>query len=91
MLQAATYPPRNAPAKVKPELVETWHGLENTPSLFQTVVLFDAACNHESFYIINLICPYFRIFFHLYYSIYSLYGNTFELLFMFLFIMSARE
>ena len=27
----------------------------------------------------------------LYYGIYSLYGNTFDLLFMFLFIVSARE
>ena len=91
MLQAATEPPRNAPAKEGPELVETWNGPGNTPSFFQTVVLIDAACNHESFYIINLISPYFRLFFHLYYSIYSLYGNTFDLLFMFLFIMSARE
>ena len=65
MLQAATYPPRNAPAKVRPELVETWNGLGNTPSLFETVVLIDAACNHESFYIINLISPYFRLFFSL--------------------------
>ena len=71
--------------------VETWNGLGNTPSLFQTVDLIDAACNHESFYIINLISPYFRLFFHLYCSIYSLYGNIFDHLFMFLFIMSARE
>ena len=86
MLQAATYLPRNAPAKVRPELVETWNGLGNTPSLFQTVVLIDAACNHESFYILNLVSPYFRLFFHLYYSIYSSYGNIFDLLFMFLFL-----
>ena len=58
MLQAATYPPRNAPAKVRPELVETWNWLGNTPSLFQTVALIDAACNHES---INLISPYFKL------------------------------
>ena len=49
-------------AKVRPELVETWNGLGNTPSLFQTVVLIDAACNHESFYIIHLIFPYFKLF-----------------------------
>ena len=63
MLQAATEPPRNAPAKVRPELIETWNGLGNTPSLFQTVVLIDAACNHESVYIIYLTFPYFRFFF----------------------------
>ena len=45
---------------MRPELVETWNGLRNTPSLFQTVVLIDAACNHKSFYIINLISPYFK-------------------------------
>ena len=46
-----------------PELVETWNGLRNTPSVFQTVVLIDAACNHESFYIMNLILSYFKLFF----------------------------
>ena len=73
------------------ELVETWNGLRNTPSLFQTVVLIDAASNDESFYIINLIFPYFRIFFHLFYCTYSRYGNDFDLLFMLLLIVSARE
>ena len=63
MLQAVTEPPRNAPAKVRPELLETWNGLRITPSLFQTVVLIDAACNHESLYNINLIFSYFRFFF----------------------------
>ena len=77
--------------KVRPELVETYNGLANTPSLFQTVVLIDAACNNESFYIINFIFPYFRLLFHLYYSIYSLYGNNFDILFMFLFIVWLRE
>ena len=48
---------------MRPELVETWNGLGNTPSLFQTVVLIDAACNHEFFYIINLSFPYFKLFF----------------------------
>ena len=48
---------------MRPELVETWNGLGNTPSLFQTVVLIDAACNHESFYITNLIFTYFGFFF----------------------------
>ena len=42
--------------------METRSGLKNTPSLFQTVVLIDAACNHESFYIIHLISPYFKLF-----------------------------
>ena len=64
---------------MRPELVETWNGLGNTPSLIQTVLLIVAAYNHESFYIINLIFPYLRIFFHLYYSIHSLYGNIFDL------------
>ena len=48
---------------MRPELVETWNGLAKTPSLFQTVVLIDAACNHESFYNINLISLYFRLIF----------------------------
>ena len=47
---------------MRPELVETWDGLGNTRSLFQTVVLIDAACNHESFYNVHLIFPYFKIF-----------------------------
>ena len=64
MLQAATEPPRNTPAKVRPELVETWNGLGFTPSLFQTVVLIDAECNHESFENINLNFPYFKFFFN---------------------------
>ena len=66
-------------------------GLGKTPSLFQTVVLINAACNNESFYIGNFNSPYFRLIFQIYYSIYSFYGNTFDHLFMFLFIMSARE
>ena len=78
-------------ATVRPELVETWNGLGSTPSVFQTVVLIDAACNHDSFYIINLISLYFTLFLHLYYRIYSLYGNTFDHLFRLLFIMSARD
>ena len=68
------------------ELVETWNGLRNTPTLFQTVVLIDAACNHESFCIMNFNFSYFRLFFQLYYSIYSLYGNTFDQLFMIYFL-----
>ena len=47
---------------MRPEPVETWNGLGNTPSLFQTVVLIAATCNHESFYIINLTSPYFNLF-----------------------------
>ena len=43
-------------------MVEKWNGLGNTPSLFQTVVLVDAACNHETFYIIHLIFPYSKLF-----------------------------
>ena len=31
-----------------------WNGLGCTPSLFQTVVLIDAACNHESLILITL-------------------------------------
>ena len=48
---------------MRPELVETWNGLGNTPSLFQTVVLIDAACNHESFILETSFFPYFRLFF----------------------------
>ena len=76
---------------MRPELVETWNGLGNTPSLFQTVVLIDAACNHESFIFQTSFFHILDFFFYLYYSVYSLYGNTFDLLFMLLFIMSARE
>ena len=65
-------------------LVEVWNGLRNEPSLFPKVVLIKEACNHESFSIINFI-------FSLYSSIFSLYANIFDLLFMFLFIVSARE
>ena len=38
-----------------------WSGLGNTPCFFQTVVLFDVACNHESFYTIHLLFPYFNL------------------------------
>ena len=48
---------------MRPELVQTWNGLGNTPSLYQTVLSIDAACNQESFYVINLFSPYFRLFF----------------------------
>ena len=64
-------------AKKRPELVEMWNGLGIKPSLFQTVVLNNVACNHESFSIINFIFLYFRLFFLLYYSNYSLYGKIF--------------
>ena len=40
-----------------------WNGLGNKPSLFPTVDLFDAACKHESFSIINRIFLYFKLFF----------------------------
>ena len=43
----------NAPAKVRRELVETWNGLGNRPSLFPTVELINAACKHELFSIMN--------------------------------------
>ena len=81
----------DAPAKLRCELVEMCTGLRYRPSLFQTVVLNDVACNHESFSFINFIFPCFKLFSQLYYGFYSLYGNIFELLFMFLFIVSARE
>ena len=61
------------------ELVETWNGLGFTPSLFQTVFLFDETRNHESFYIKNFISQYFKLFFHLFLSIYSLYGIDLDL------------
>ena len=38
-----------------------WNGLGNTPSLFPTVILFNEACNHEFFSIINFIFPYFKL------------------------------
>ena len=68
-----------------------WNGLGYKPSLLQTVVLIDEACNHESCSLLNFIFRYLKLPFQLYYSIYSLYGNIFDLLFMFLFIVSARE
>ena len=71
--------------------METSNGLVISPTLFQTVVLIDAARNHQSFYIINLMSPYFKLFSKVYYSIFSLYGNTFDHLLLFVFIMSARE
>ena len=73
------------------ELVAMWNGLGNKPSLFRTVILIDEACNHESFSIINFIFPYFKFFFPVSFNIFSLYGNIFDLLFMFLIIVSARE
>ena len=60
-----------------------WNVLGYKPSLFQTVVLSDVACNHEAFSIINFIFPYLRLFFQVYCSIHSLYGNIFDLFFMF--------
>ena len=41
-----------------------WNGLGYKPSLFQTVVLIDVACNHESFSIMNFIFLYFKLFFN---------------------------
>ena len=57
-------PSRNAPAKVRRELVEMCNGLGSKPSLFQTVVLIDVACNHESFGIINFFSHIFDQFFN---------------------------
>ena len=68
-----------------------WNGLRYKPSLYQTVVLSDIACNHEFFSIINLVFPYFKLFFQLFYSFSSLDGNTFDLLFMFLFFCVGAE
>ena len=68
-----------------------WNELGKSLVVFPTVALIDAVCSHESFYIVHLIFPYFEFFFQLYYCIYSLYGNNFDLLFMLLFIMSAPE
>ena len=76
---------------MRPELIETWNGLGDTPSLFQTVVLIDAACNHESFYIINLIFPYLKLFFDFFIVFIPCMEIPFDLLFMFLFIVSARQ
>ena len=73
------------------ELVEMWNGLGYKPSLFQTMVLSDVACNHEFLSSINFIFLYFKLLFQLYYSIFSLYGNTLDLLFIFLFNVSVRE
>ena len=76
---------------MRSELVETWNGLGKTPSLFQTVVSIDAACNHESFYIISLIFPFFRIFFTCIIVIIPCVEISLSFLFMFSFFMSARE
>ena len=40
-----------------------WNGLGYKPSLFQTVILSDVACNHECLSIINFIFPYFQLFY----------------------------
>ena len=69
--------------------METWNGLGLTPSLFQTVVLIDAACNHESFYIMDFIPKYFSLFFRVFYCIYSLYGNEFDLFLCFIYCVGA--
>ena len=61
------------------ELVETWNGLGNKPSLLPTVDLIDLACNHESFSNINFIFPYFKLIFHYILVPFSLYGNIFYL------------
>ena len=47
-----------------------------------------------SIYLFHAFLFIFGVFFsisRLYYCIYSLYGNTFDLVFMLLFIVSARE
>ena len=60
-------------------------------SLFPTVDLTDAACKHEPFLaFINFFFPYFKLFFH-FILVFSSYENFFHLLFMFLFIVLARE
>ena len=46
------------------ELVETWNGLGNKPSLLPTVDLIDAACKHQSFRIINFVFPHFKLLVH---------------------------
>ena len=46
---------------MKRELVETWNGLGNKPSLSPTVDLIDAACKQEPFSIINFIFSYFKL------------------------------
>ena len=46
VLQAATWPLRNAPAKVRRELVETWNELGKGLVLFPALDLIDAVCNH---------------------------------------------
>ena len=57
------------------------------PSLFPTVDLTDTACKHEPFLaFINFIFPYFKLFFH-----FILVFSSYENLFMFLFIVLARE
>ena len=53
---------KHVDAKVRPDVVETWNGLGLTPSLFQTKVLIDAACNHESIETINFNFLYFKLF-----------------------------
>ena len=65
------------------------NGLGNTPSLFQTVVSNDAECNHESFYIINFIFPYFKLFFKCILIFIPCMGIT--LMFRFYFHLSCRR
>ena len=69
---------------MRPELVKTWNGLGNKPSLLPTVVLIDVACTHYSFSFLNLIFPYFKLLFHCVLVLF-LYGNIFDL-FVYVFI-----
>ena len=62
MLQAATWTPRAATAKVSRNLAEIWNGLGFMPSSSQEMILNDATCKHESFQNVSLYFPYFKFF-----------------------------
>ena len=91
VLQAATYTPRATTAKVSRNLVETWNGLGFTSSLSQEMILTDAACIHEDFQHLYTFIPCIFIYSQVYFQVFSIYGNTSDLVFMFLFFVSARE
>ena len=93
VLQAAPWSCRNAPDKVKRELVETWNGLRKSLVLFPAADLINAfvtTCKHELFP--SYISTLFYVFhlFSMYFYQFPLLENLLDLLFLLSFIVSAR-
>ena len=55
------------------------------------MILIDAACNPEDFQHLYVFILCIFIYIHYIFKVFSTYGNTFDLVFMLLFIVSARE